>query len=109
MTAMLKPIPKSGLQIVEDCWRIFATKVLPDEFHKDDRALAFVRTVFYAGVSFMFDVLISNCDDDAAAEAMLASIEAELDEHASELALASGIDIETARAAVTEELRRRLG
>jgi len=95
------------LKVIEDCWSIYAGAVVSKEL--PPAARDFVRSAFYAGVAFMYDTLLANCDDESTGASMLASVSAELDEQARVLAESIGVDIAAVRQAIADEIKRKSG
>ena len=96
------------LRVIEDCWNVYANHVMP-RTAANSSARDFVRGAFYAGVAFMFDVMMNNCDDETAGVAALDSVAAELDEHAEALAAQAGMKASDVREAIRKELSRHRG
>jgi hypothetical protein len=95
------------LKVIEDCWSVYANATIPEG--APVKAHAIIREAFYAGVAFMFDLMIANCEDEPSGVAMLDSVEAELNEHSQDLAAHLGVDINSIRQAIADEMRRRRG
>lgn len=93
------------LRVIEDCWSIYANATVPDDATGNVRE--FVRASFYAGVAFMFDTMMANCDDEESGAAMLDSVHAELDQYSHQLAAQSGVDLGDIRAEIARRLATR--
>lgn len=91
------------LNVINDCWRIYAASVLPTA---PADVQDFTRAAFFAGVAFMYDILIANSDNEETGMAMLTSVTAELDELSRQMAARKGLDITEVRKAIAAELAR---
>lgn len=95
------------LKVIEDCWQIYAAAVLPADASENVRD--FVRSAFFAGVAFMFDSLLQNCDDEDAGAALLYAVSEELDAHTSDLAARAGLDLAAIRERIAEARQKNAG
>jgi len=98
---------KRNMAVIEDCWNTFAAISVPDGV--PEKAQDFMMSTFYAGAAFMFDLMMTNVDDEPAAMAMLDSVSEELDQHSRQLAAAAGVDLEWVRREIKATLRKKRG